>query len=112
MFEQLNKLIQFHLSLPFPAHSANGELENWIFELTEFDGHYIGIAMSIVNSQKAMRIDMSDLKKMKQQLNKIQIKSDQDKIIYESCKSYLHSIEKIILEINQEILPGTSETPL
>ncbi len=102
MFKKLSHLIDVHLSTPFPSHSNNEKLEEWIFELTELDGHYMGIATSVLNSKKAIHIDLEDLKKMREKLNSISTDINQDKEAYEACQNYINSIEKIILEINQK----------
>lgn len=99
--EKLKALLDNHVSLPFPSHPDNDELSNWIIDLAELDGFYIGIALSALNAKKIKCVDLSDIEKVKNNLQNIFVTTENDKKIAQACKVYVASIEKIIHEINK-----------
>jgi hypothetical protein len=102
-YEKLHQLVDYHTQLPFPEHPDNDKLAEWILELSEFDGHYLGIANSFLNNKKSEKIDFSDFEKMNNRLTTIVSESDNDRIILDSCYKYMISIKNIIEEINENI---------
>jgi len=95
-YERLRKLTDHHMQLPFPEHPDSEELAEWILDLAELDGQYLGIATSFLNQRKLYPLDFSDYNKKKNKLCSISVFSENDKIIFDFCVCYIDSIYSLL----------------
>jgi hypothetical protein len=95
--ERLRKLINEHKELRIPEFPEDDSFAEWVEELIETDGYYIGLATSLVNKER-VSINYEHLEKLKQNLIEFNTLSEEKGII-KQCTKYLKSLEEIIIEI-------------
>ena len=98
---KLKQLVDEHNQLPFPEHPSNDELSEWILELCELDAYFLGIANSILNSEKFVSYNLDDFYRMETELKNIFVDLDDDRIVLDACFLYMRSLRNIIFELNK-----------
>ena len=88
----MNELLEKHKNMKFPEFPDCDELAEWIENLAEIEGHYVGI----VQSGKVTSADLSEFLKFKNQLVAISVTTAEDKACLEYCLSYAQVLEELI----------------
>ncbi len=106
----MNKLLLKNLcseiyKLRFPDFPEDDNLNDWLTNLIEIDGHIIGITNTILNNtNNSVNINtiklVTLLVELRRELNNINNISNNDKIIYCECEKYLSSLEAIVHCLN------------
>lgn len=92
----LQKLLKTHQNLPFPTINNNEELADWITDLAEADGYYVGLAVSLIAGKSIKRIPSSThLQQMRKRLEKLKESEHIDGKLFKQCLNYLLSLEKL-----------------
>lgn len=94
--DNLKTLISKHQKLEFPEFPKDDGFADWVSELSEIDGYYIGIAVSLVNGEKTLVIDKTHIEKLENALQKFSDVNGEDFQIYQKCLLYIESLKRIV----------------
>ncbi len=91
----LKALIEKHKSLDFPEFPEDDDFAEWVSELSEADGYYIGIAVSALNKETKLSLNRSHIEELENGLKSFSsLRNDVE--IYQKCSSYLSSLKLIV----------------
>jgi hypothetical protein len=77
--------------IPFPDHPSDLDLSDWILELSELDGHLVGVASTMVGSVRP-RVSVTDeAEQHGRRLSSISVVGD-DEGIYRQCVAYIDKL--------------------
>lgn len=86
--------------IPFPGHPDDPDLAEWVLELTELDGHFVGLAVSALASSRSGLTDSTEVARHEALLAELGAVGD-DKAIYDRCRQYVSQLRWI-----EELLSG------
>lgn len=67
---RLKALLERHESSPFPTMDSDNEAYgDWLDRLAEIDPYYVGLAISLLNGEKSLKINFSYIEDLKNQLH-------------------------------------------
>lgn len=89
--------------LPFPGHPDDPDLAAWVLELTELDGHLVGLATTALASSRARPLASVAASKHRDWLDQLGVVGD-DEAIYDACRDYIHKLVEI-----EDVLAGRNE---
>ncbi len=93
--DRLSHKLKLHAKLEFPDFPKNDDFADWVAELAETDGYYVGLAQSELANCKGINIEFSHMTNLKHTL--CQFSSiEEDKEIYFQCQTYLRSMEEFV----------------
>jgi len=102
MQTKIKKILETHTKLKFPHPWGNEELANWLTDLSELDGYYVGIAQSIAAGKPIPeQIEYEFLRTMKLDLQILEETGDIDKETFNTCEKYLKSLEDLAAEVKK-----------
>lgn len=96
--ERLLKLANTHKKLSFPEFPEDDDFADWVSELVEIDGYYMGHAMSLMAGGKAGAINDKGLQELTDRFDQF-AKIEGDEPIYIDCKQYLSSLGALVDEM-------------
>lgn len=91
-----NAMLKKHRSLTFPQFPEDDQFAEWLSELAEVDGYYVGLA-SAGAREFQKKANMSFLADIETKLEKFAMLGGGDKLIYEKCKSYVQSLKEVVM---------------
>ena len=97
----MNKLalkLQMHNRLQFPNFPEDDDFADWVAELAETDGYYVGLAQSLLANCNIDKIDFSHVGKLRSSVAQFS-SIEQDYEIYRQCLDYLQSIEECVKQM-------------
>jgi hypothetical protein len=92
--KHLKELLQKHTNMPFPAFPQNEEFEEWVEDLIEADGYYVGLVSSIANGAK-QNINEEELIRLNSRLKKFDF-NEIDKNLFSQYQVYIKSLNDLI----------------
>ena len=100
--DKLKTLLEDHKKLKLPDFPQDDSFADWVADLIEIDGYYVGLLTSKEAGARVL-IDRLPLQKMKKEITKFS-NIEEDKEVYLKCTKHLDSIEalldKVILDKN------------
>ena len=93
LLENFNELKE----LPFPGSCESDALADWITNLAEIDGYYVGKVISSLNGGKREFINCEYLELLRKQLEDITELPEEDEEIFQACENYLEALASIAL---------------
>jgi len=97
--ERLPELANIHRKLPFPEFPEDDDFADWVSDLVEVDGYYVGFAMSLINGEKPHVISAEELQALTDSFEKFSEIEGEDASIYLDCKKYLFSLKALVDEM-------------
>ncbi len=85
--------------LHFPERPEDERLADWILNLAEMDGHYVGVAVSLLAGERIGIGDGSDIEKALVSLEEIRPAAPSDKAIQARCRLYVHALRDLVLTV-------------
>ena len=98
--EKLEKLIAEHKKLKLPGFPEDDSFAEWVEELIESDGYYIGLAISLVNKEK-ISVDYEHIERLRKDLPKFNVLSE-EREIFDECTEYIESLGRIVTEMKND----------
>jgi hypothetical protein len=92
--DTLKRLLAYHRKIKFPEFPSNDEFSEWVEELIETDGYYMGLLLSLSEGAK-VRLNNIALNQLKSKLESFESLS-QDHEIFLECKAYIDSLDRVI----------------
>ncbi len=94
IMNRVQELLNMHLEMQFPKFSNNENIAEWVEDLAEFQGYFVGP----VTSGNIKILDTKIFNEMKERLYKLNVieESEQEEILY--CKRYFKQLEDLRIE--------------
>jgi hypothetical protein len=80
--------------LPFPGHPDDPDLAEWVLELTELDGHVVGLATSALSSARTDPVHSAAAAQHQEWLERMGAVGD-DEATYDDCRDYIRKLVMI-----------------
>lgn len=79
----------------FPRSPEDPDLGEWIMELLEIDGHYAGLAMTVVGSGRVTPPAAHELDDLRSWLDDVRVATPGDEEVLAQCRSYFRVLERL-----------------
>ncbi len=89
----ITRLLNKHMQMEFPKFSENDELAEWIEDLAEIEGHYVGL----ITTDKIKNKDLDELTKIGSKLTRIRVTDNDDIEVFNYCKKYFQILNELAL---------------
>lgn len=80
--------------LPFPSHPNDPELAEWVLDLAELDGHFVGLAVSALASGGSALADSGECARHQERLAQLGVVGS-DEEIYDCGRRYINRLRRI-----------------
>ncbi len=96
--KRLSDLASTHKKLSFPEFPEDDDFADWVSELVEIDGYYIGHAVSLIAGGRLRAISDKELQELTDRFEQFAEIEGEDEPIYLDCKQYLSSLRVLVDE--------------
>ncbi len=97
--ERLSELANIHKKLSFPEFPEDDDFADWVSDLVEVDGYYVGLSMSLISGETSHIISDEELQELTARFEKFAEIEGEDTSIYLDCNKYLLSLRVLVDEI-------------
>jgi hypothetical protein len=98
-------------STAFPRHPADMDLADWILELAEIDGHYAGMATTVLATGRADPIRSEELEALQIWLDQLRVADEEDTEILKDCHTYLARLFRVANALQGRRISGQRRIP-
>ena len=95
MNTKLKKILDKHSQMRFPHSKDHEKLADWLSQLAEVDGYYVGCAQSIIKEKPCVAVEHDPLQTLCLDLQILYESGDIDPETYSECDEYLKSLENL-----------------
>lgn len=100
---ELSRAVEELKAMPFPGHPDDPDLAEWVLELTELDGHLVGLATTTLASSRAEPVHSTGAAQHEARLRQLGAVGD-DEPVYDACRDYIDKLVEI-----EDLLAGRND---
>lgn len=101
--KKLSEFANAHEELRFPEFPEDDDFADWVSELVEVDGYYMGHAITLIAGGTVRDVSDKALRELTDKIRTFDVIKGEDRSIFLDCQKYLLSLKALVDEMLQSL---------